>query len=161
MKIPQLLGNVRRSTDSAQSLFAKKQKPVPNAGQARKELLALRPLRNPNLEWKEDEGRIVLLIKPPQLKNWKMRMMNLIFPLPIAPRDRHVVLDRIGTDVWNMIDGQTTFGQIAKSLATKYQLVPREAEMQLQQYFKELGRRGYIRFEGTPQRQNTKQAKKQ
>lgn len=108
-----------------------------------REMLQLRPVRNPNLEWTEEEGRIVLQIRHFDKKGWKLRLLNLLVSMP---DNRRIVLDAIGTDVWQMTDGQNTLGRIAKELAGKYKLSPREAEMSLQQFFKELGRRGYIGF---------------
>lgn len=107
----------------------------------RKELLALRPMRNPDLEWSEEDGHIVLHIKHKKVA--KMWLLSKIFPMP---EGRRVVLDTIGTDVWQMIDGKTNIGRMAKMLAEKYKLTPREMELSLQQYFKDLGRRGYVGF---------------
>lgn len=109
-----------------------------------RELLELRPVRNSELEWSEENERVVLRVKHGERRSWKLRLVNLLVPLP---PDRRVALDAIGTDVWRMLDGQNTVGRIAKTLAKKYKLTPREAELSLQQYFKELGRRGYIGFQ--------------
>jgi hypothetical protein len=108
-----------------------------------RELLELRPIRNPALEWSEENERVVLCIKHGERRSWKLRLVNLLVPLP---PDRRVALDAIGTDVWRMLDGRNTVGRIAKTLAKKYKLSPREAELSLQQFFKELGRRGYVGF---------------
>jgi hypothetical protein len=107
----------------------------------RRDLLALKPVRNPLLEWSEENGQVVLTIR--RGKDWKTRVV-LIFTQ--VPEERRVVLDPIGTHVWRMIDGATTFETIARSLAQEFKLVPREAELSLQQFFKELGQRGYIVF---------------
>lgn len=108
-----------------------------------REMLQLRPIRNPNLEWTEEEGRVVLLLLRGTKKNWKARLLKIFVPIP---EKRRIALDAIGTDVWKMIDGESRLGQIAQKLAHKYKLSPREAELSLQQFFKELGRRGYIGF---------------
>ena len=107
----------------------------------RRELLAVRPVRNPALEWVEEDGQIVLHIK--RVNNWKTRLITIFTQVP---ESRRVVLDPIGTHVWRMLDGQTTFEAISKSLAKEFKLMPREAELSLQQFFKELGRRGYVMF---------------
>lgn len=107
----------------------------------RNTVLALRPLRNPDLEWYEEDGHVVLHVK--RAVNWKTRLLNIFFPLPSEHR---VVLDAIGTDVWQMMDGKTTVGRIAKSLDEKYKLGQLQAELALQHFFKELGRRGYVGF---------------
>lgn len=108
---------------------------------SRREVLQLRPLRNPALDWYEEEDRVVLHIHRAQ--TWKTRLLGVFFPLP---EDRRVALDAIGTDVWRMLDGKATLGQIARAVANKYKLSPREAELSVQQFFKELGRRGYVGF---------------
>jgi hypothetical protein len=117
-------------------MFGKKQ-PAPT----RRDVLKLRPLRNPNLEWSEEEGQVVLHIK--HTRTWKTTLLNIFVPVP---KDRTVMLDAVGTDVWNSMDGSNTFEAIAKLLAKKHKLTPREAELSLQQFFKELGRRGYVVF---------------
>lgn len=108
-----------------------------------REMLELRPMRNPALEWSEENERVVLHIRHEQKKSWKVRLVSLLVPIP---DDRRIALDAIGTDVWRMLDGQNTVGKIARTLAKKYKLAPREAELSLQQFFKVLGRRGYVGF---------------
>lgn len=105
----------------------------------RRELLEMRPQRNPRLQWEERDGAVVLQIR--RKSNWKTRLAGLVVPVP---EDRTVVLDAIGTDVWKQLDGQTSVQQIVQSLAKKYKLSAREAEISLQQFFKELSRRGYV-----------------
>ena len=123
--------------DSASAQRSRKRNPA----HSRRDFLALLPMRNPALEWSEEEGHVVLHIK--LTHTWKTRLLNIFFPVP---GDRRVMLDAIGSDVWQMLDGQSTVGHIAKSLAGKYKLNAREAELSLQQFFKDLGRRGYVGF---------------
>lgn len=113
------------------------------AGLDRKTWLALRPWRNPSLEWFEEEERVILHIKRQQ--NWKTKILNLFVPLP---EDRKIALDAIGTHVWRLLDGKNTVGVIARSVAKEYKLVEREAELSVQQFFRELSRRGYVGFSG-------------
>ncbi len=125
----------RTDTSKASQKGARKGAPT------RRELLAVRPVRNPVLEWVEEDGQVVLHIK--RVNNWKTRLITIFTQVP---ESRRVVLDPIGTHVWRMLDGQTTFEAISKSLAKEFKLMPREAELSLQQFFKELGRRGYVMF---------------
>ncbi len=118
-----------------------KQRAQEKATPSRRQWLALRPLRNPQLEWRDEDGTVILEIK--RVKNWKTQMLNLLIPIP---SEHTVELDRIGTDVWRLMDGSRTIGQIARELASEHQIEKREAEVSLQQFFKELGRRGYIGF---------------
>ena len=107
----------------------------------RRDTLELLPIRNPALQWEEIEGQVVLHIK--RESNLKTRLIGLFLP---SPASRDVVLDAIGTHVWKQLDGATTVGNISKSLAREFKLLPREAEISLRQFFQELGRRGYVGF---------------
>ena len=113
-------------------------------GLDRKAWLALRPWRNPALEWFEEEDRVILHIKRQQ--NWKTKILNLFVPLP---EERKIALDAIGTHVWRLLDGKNSVGTIARSVAKEYKLVDREAELSVQQFFRELARRGYVGFSGS------------
>lgn len=118
-----------------------KKTPKVDRAQARREFLALRPLRNPNLGWEETEGRVVLVI--PRPNTIQVKLLNIFFPVP---KERKVVLDPIGSNVWRHCDGQTTIEKISKSLQDEYKLGAREAELSLRQFFQDLGKRGYIGF---------------
>lgn len=134
-------------------------KPKVRGGLDRKTWLALRPWRNPALQWFEEENRVILHIQRQQ--NWKTKILNLFVPLP---EERKIALDAIGTHVWRMLDGKNTVGAIARSVAKEYKLVEREAELSVQQFFRELARRGYVGFAGAEKSsgnsQKPKQAKK-
>ncbi len=116
----------------------KKSKTAPPS---RRAWLALCPWRNPALEWFEQDGRVMLHIQ--RQKSWKTKILNLFLPLP---EERTIALDAIGTHVWKMLDGKNSVGAIARSVAKEYKLVEREAELSVQQFFRELARRGYVGF---------------
>ena len=119
----------------------KTKKRAPDRATARREFLALKPLRNPKLGYDEIEGRVVLRVPRPD--TWQVKIVNIFFPVP---DERKVVLDPIGSDVWRVCDGQTPIAEIIKVLQREYKLGSKEAELSLQQFFKDLGRRGYIGF---------------
>ena len=118
----------------------KKKRPLDRAT-ARREFMALKPLRNPKLGWEEVENRVVLRV--PRPNSWQVKIVNIFFPVP---EERKVVLDPIGSDVWRVCDGQTPIAEVVKILQREYKLGAKEAELSLQQFFKDLGRRGYIGF---------------
>src|SRR4051812_29402259 len=91
---------------------------------SRRAWLALRPWRNPALEWFEQDGRVMLHIQRQQ--TWKTKILNLFLPLP---EERTIALDAIGTHVWKMLDGKNSVAAIARSVAKEYKLVEREAEL--------------------------------
>ncbi len=119
-------------------------KPKPDRASARRQFLALRPLRNPNINEEDAEGRVLLIITPPETRASKF----LGFFLPLSPEERkkRVVLDPIGSHVWRLCDGRTSIEAISKSLQTTFKLGTLEAEHSLRQFFQTLGKRGYIGF---------------
>lgn len=119
----------------------KTKKVAPDRARARREFLALRPARNPALGWEEVDGKAVLTI--PRANNWKVKIINVFFPVP---DDKKVVLDAIGSHVWTRCDGMTNIEVLSRELQREYKLGAREAELSLQQFFKDLGQRGYVGF---------------
>jgi hypothetical protein len=109
---------------------------------ARREFLALRPGRNPRVEWEEVEGKVMLRV--PRPTDWKFKLAKKLFPIPDEPKI--VALDAIGSHVWVRCDGKNSIDTLSKELQSAYKLSAREAELSLQQFFKELGRRGYVGF---------------
>ena len=53
-------------------------------------------------------------------------------------------LDELGTSVWDLMDGKRTVRQLVNAFAGKHRLEPREAEVSVTQFMRELGRRGLI-----------------
>ncbi len=53
-------------------------------------------------------------------------------------------LDELGTAVWNLMDGKRSVRQLVKIFAGTHRLEPREAEVAVTQFIRELGRRGLI-----------------
>ncbi len=119
-------------------------KPKLDRAGARRQFLALRPLRNPDIQEEDAEGRVLLIITPPETRASKI----LGFFLPLSPEERkkRVVLDPIGSHVWHQCDGQTSIEVISKSLQKTFKLGTLEAEHSLRQFFQTLGKRGYIGF---------------
>ena len=119
-------------------------KSKPTRAGARRQFLELRPLRNPAITEEETEGRVLLVITPPNTRLTKF----IQFFLPLSPEERkkRVVLDPIGSHVWRLCDGKTTMESISKSLQKTFKLGTLEAEHSLRQFFQTLGKRGYVGF---------------
>ena len=119
-------------------------KPKPDRAGARRQFLALRPLRNPDIAQEDAEGRVLLIITPPDTRASKI----LSFFLPLSPEERkkRVVLDPLGSHVWRLCDGKNSIESISKSLQKTFKLGTLEAEHSLRQFFQTLGKRGYVGF---------------
>jgi len=115
---------------------------------SRREVLAARPVRNAVIEWevrrpegaREEEPEVVVLLIPRRRDRWG-RLFNRLFE---APSHRQVVLDELGTEVWQMCDGETSIEAMVVALARKHKLERREVELSLTVYLRTLARRGFI-----------------
>jgi len=107
---------------------------------SREEILAAVPIRNALIEWEtNDHDEVVLQI--PCRKDKTGRLLHRFFA---APPFKQVVLDELGSDVWNLCTGENNVDAIVKALAKKYKLGRREVELSLANYLRTLAQRGYI-----------------
>ncbi len=117
-------------------LKLKKQQPAIS----RREAMQVRPIRNPVLEWKlNEEGKVVVIL--PRRNDFKGKLLTFFFPIP---ESRPVVLDEVGSFVWQRCDGEHSVNQLVKYLCEEYKLNPREVQVSLIEYMRILGRRGMI-----------------
>jgi hypothetical protein len=114
----------------------------------RRDVLSARPFRNELIEWEvrepDEDAResvpAVVLRVPRRGDRWG-QMLNRFFE---GPSHRQVILDELGTDVWQMCDGQTSIEALIRALAKKHKLERREVELSLTLYLKTLAKRGFI-----------------
>jgi len=133
-----IFGKLRRKKPKAPSL-------------GRSDFLRLKPVRNPMVEWKRDEEgkvRITIPLKKPSSQDEGRRprrggFFSRFFP---EPKERRIQLDEIGSDVWELCDGERTVKDIVDHLCEKYKLLPREVEVPLNSYLNSLVKRGLIGF---------------
>ncbi|MEM2431031.1 MAG: PqqD family protein [Candidatus Bathyarchaeia archaeon] len=117
--------------------------------------LKAKPVRNPALTWEKDkktkEIKIIIPLKTSSQtggakKEEKERKGFLDKLFPPEPEKRVISLDRIGSIVWELCDGERTIGDIANYLVEKYKIMHEEAEISLNAYFNQLSSRGLIGF---------------
>lgn len=137
------------------ALYALKLKKRPDVDRGK--VLKAFPLRNQLITWEIDDKGEASLVIPQKEKLW-VRLMSKIFMLPDK---RVVVLDSIGSFVWEMCDGKHTISHIIKALQKKHQLTRKEAETSLFTFIQQLGKRNFIQFAiPTETEPNEAQAKK-
>ena len=78
-------------------------------------LLRSRPLRNPSITWGPDKSGDMVIHVPLVKKPWMARFGRF---LPTA-EVRHIILDDIGADVWELCDGETSIDSIRRSIADR------------------------------------------
>jgi hypothetical protein len=108
----------------------------------REQSLGALPVRNALVSYRRTEGD-EMEITVPRRNDWLGKLIAVVF---MAPKDRKVVLDRIGADMWELCDGQHTVQAMVDSLVAKYKLNRREAEASLTQHLRNLGKRRLIAF---------------
>jgi len=115
----------------------------------RSTFLKVKPVRNPMLKWEKNrktkEIKIIVPLSPPQqTKEQKKGILRKLFIS--KPKEKIINLDKIGSIVWELCDGERTIGDIANYLVEKYKAMPEEAELSLSAYFNLLSKRGLIGF---------------
>ncbi len=106
---------------------------------SRQEFLNTRPLRNPSLKYERKENGTVAIF----ISYKKSRFASIFSKIP---KEKQVVLDKVGSHVWNLCDGNQTIEQIAESIHQEYRLTFEEAEAALRTYFNQLSERGIVGF---------------
>ena len=115
---------------------------------SRHEVLGAIPVRNDRIEWElraddgsDGEAEPVVVLRVPRRQDRLGRMMNRLFE---APSYRQVVLDELGTDVWQLCDGRNSIEARIRELARRHKLERREVEVSLTTYLRTLTQRGFI-----------------
>lgn len=107
---------------------------------SREQSLASVPLRNQAVEAEQtDDGtiRLVIPLRPAWWARWISRVAYV-------PKTRRIVLDEIGSYVWELCDGKRSVREIIGALSARYKLHRKEAEVSVVAYLRQLARRGLI-----------------
>jgi hypothetical protein len=110
---------------------------------SRDQALRARPVRNPLLKWeKREDGEICLLI--PRRQDLVGRALCKAFR---APQYKEIMLDEVGSDIWELCDGKRTVDGIVSVTCGKYKITRRECETSVSTYLKMLGERNLLGFQ--------------
>lgn len=110
----------------------------------KKEALLCIPERNTGSEEIfKDNGDLVLSF-PVVYKPFFMRLWRIVGATPRETFNRKIQLDRLGADVWSLIDGKRDVKTIIKSFASLHGLDNREAEISVTLFLRSLGEKGLI-----------------
>jgi hypothetical protein len=94
-------------------------------------------------ETRLDSGE-VLLAYPTYARPWLAKLMRPLGGPADKVRTKKLQLDALGTAVWELLDGKRSVHQVVQQFAAKYSLHPKEAEVSVAQFLRELGRRGLV-----------------
>jgi hypothetical protein len=108
----------------------------------RTQATAARPVRNPALAYHmNDEGCAVVTL--PRRDDTTGKFLAWVF---MVPESRPIILDEIGTMIWDLCDGKHSFAELSSALAEHYSVTSREAEVSLAEFLRRLGKRGMVAF---------------
>jgi hypothetical protein len=122
---------------------------APETGHAvRAAALACAPVINDEVAVEQLESGDLLLTYPVVLRPWLERLFRR---LGRGQRHRQrqllrrkVQLDALGTQVWELIDGRRSVGEIVTAFGEAHKLPHREAELSVTTFLRMLGKRGLV-----------------
>ena len=115
--------------------------------------LALKPVRNPAIQWGPQAG--------PEPVNIEIQLERRPAPAPLVwlakrlarkepPAVRRLSLDPVGSFVWRAADGEHTVRQLIWQLAAEYKLNRKDAEVALLEFLRQLSARQLMAFAHIP-----------
>lgn len=122
-------------------LFRKHNGPDPVS---RTEALRCRPVKHPRISEETLEAGVVLVSYPLRTRPWIARIAQRLDRGPEKPVIKKLQLDEMGSATWRLIDGRRTVSRIIREFSDEYQLHPKEAEVSVTLFIRELGKRGII-----------------
>ncbi|MFZ0612663.1 MAG: PqqD family protein [Desulfobacterales bacterium] len=113
-------------------------------GPTREEALACIPFKNEQVEFFRQESGDLLLSYPETVRPWLGGILRRRQPKSRRTYLKKLQLDRLGTEVWELLDGDTRVRDIIGQFAARHRLRQREAELAVTRFLRELGKRGLI-----------------
>ena len=116
-------------------------RPRPSEKVTRRQSLSSKPMQNPSVRAEKREKSLVLRVplkKPPS-----GLLSGTFFRVP---PERKVVLDSIGTWVWQQCDQKRTVEDIIELTRLRYKFSHKEALISVTTFLKQLGSKGIIAF---------------
>jgi len=136
--------NQRSLTGCAKNMYAFRRKKKDAPAITRPEALASIPLKNPRIKEKRLDTGEVLLTYTVSIRPWFAGLVRRLGRERDILKTKEIHLDRLGTTVWDLINGNRSVRAIAVEFSKSYRLEKREAEVSVTQFLRELGKRGLI-----------------
>jgi hypothetical protein len=111
---------------------------------SRSAALACRPVKHPRISDETLAAGVVRVSFPLRPRPWIAGIARRFGNRPETPVIKRLDLDEMGSAAWRLIDGRRTVAEIIQAFSSEYQLHPREAEVSVTLFIRELGKRGII-----------------
>jgi hypothetical protein len=116
----------------------------PSPAISREEALRCRPWKSTEVTEEHLQSGDVVLSYPVVMRPWFARLLHRMGGPEETVRIKKLQLDALGTAVWELMDGRRTVRQVIEDFAGEHQLHPREAEVSVTLFLRDLGRRGIV-----------------
>jgi len=110
----------------------------------REQALACTPVKNNVVDWKILETGLVQVEYVLLLKPFLLSIFKRFDTSRSAPPTRKLQLDEMGSQVWQMIDGERTTAALIEDFAGIHKISVTEAEQPITIFLRELGKRGLV-----------------
>jgi coenzyme PQQ synthesis protein D (PqqD) len=110
----------------------------------RTDALNCTPIKNTEVLEAVLETGDLLLTYPVKTRPWAAGLVRRFGIGSPQTAMKKLQLDALGTAVWHLLDGRRTVRQVVQTFTRRHQLHPKEAEIAVAQFIRELGRRGLI-----------------
>jgi len=108
----------------------------------RAQALGSTPVKNNDVTETRSESGEVLLTYPVEMRPWIAGMAKWLGRPTDPIQEKKVQLDLLGTSVWDQVDDKRSIREIIQEFVRKHQLHPKEAEVAVTQFLRNLGKRG-------------------
>ena len=102
------------------------------------------PVKNLQASETRGEAGLVLLSYPVEIRPWIAGWIRRFGGASEGVRIKKLQLDALGTAVWGLLDGNRSVGQVIQHFTVMQQLHPKEANVAVTLFLRELGKRGLI-----------------
>ena len=111
---------------------------------SRAEALNRIPVKNIQITEDRSETGEVLIGYPVTIRPFLASLVKRFGGPEEQVQTKKLQLDTLGSSVWDLLDGKRSVRQLIQIFTETHQLQPREAEVAVTQFIRELGRRGLI-----------------
>ncbi len=99
-----------------------------------------KPLHNPEISWSVEDGAVTLKVEN---KGFYNKLAQLLFK---RPKTSFIHLDKMGSFIWPLIDGQKTIAELGQLVDIQFSENAHPLYERLVQYFKTLDSCGFIKW---------------
>jgi hypothetical protein len=110
----------------------------------RSEALNVIPVKSVEIEEIQLETGEVLLRYSLKVRPWASMLIRWFGRESDSVQKKKLQLDVLGTAVWRLLDGDRSVREVIQLFSDQHQLHPKEAEVSVTQFLRELGKRGII-----------------